>query len=196
MYLFNRFIIFLAVFTFSSGAFGYAVGGTQLPDKLLASGKPLILNGAGVRTKFVLNLYVGGLYLGKKNNDAAKIINTDEAMAIRLKIISGFITSEKMVKATQEGFINSTGSKTAPIQAQIKQFMAAFKDKIRKGDEYDFIYSPATGTKVIKNRQTITTIKTLAFKKALFGIWLSNKPAQQSLKKEMLGMKIENNVFQ
>ncbi|MEA3471658.1 MAG: chalcone isomerase family protein [Thermodesulfobacteriota bacterium] len=32
-----------------------------------------------------------------------------------------------------------------------------------------------------------TDTKGLEFKKALFGIWLGDKPAQRSLKKEMLG---------
>ena len=83
----------------------------------------------------------------------------------------------------------------ATLHPQIQQFMSAFKQKIVKGDEFDFVYTPAIGTQIIKNRKVLTTIKSLPFKKALFGIWLSNQPAQQSLKNEMLGVKTSNVLF-
>ena len=46
----------------------------------------LILNGSGVRTKTLFELYVAGLYLTHSENDAATIIAADEPMAIRIKI--------------------------------------------------------------------------------------------------------------
>ncbi|RTZ63042.1 MAG: chalcone isomerase [Aquificaceae bacterium] len=192
---FKSFMLSLCLLFSVNSSYAYTAGGVVLPDKMSVGGKLLVLNGAGLRTKFILTLYAGGLYLGAKNADANKIINANEPMAIRLKIISGFITAEKMSTATKEGFHNSTGGKTAPVQAQIDQFMGVFKQKIEKGDEFDFIYTPTGGTKIVKNNKAQTVIKSLAFKKALFGIWLSNRPAQASLKKEMLGEKIDNSIF-
>jgi len=46
---------------------------------------------------------------------------------------------------------------------------------------------PGKGVEIYKNGQMISTIQGLEFKKALFGIWLCNKPAQESLKEAMLG---------
>ena len=54
-------------------------------------------------------------------------------------------------------------------------------------DVYDFVYVPGKGVEIYKNGQMASTIQGLEFKKALFGIWLCNKPAQESLKEEMLG---------
>ena len=195
MRIISHFIILFCLFISSGSAIAYTAGGVTLPDKMQVAGKTLLLNGAGVRTKFVLTLYAGGLYLKAKNADGNKVVQANEAMAIRLKIISGFITSEKMIAATQKGFHNSAGGNMATLHPQIQQFMSAFKQKIVKGDEFDFVYTPATGTQIIKNRKVLTTIKSLPFKKALFGIWLSNRPAQQSLKKEMLGAKTSNVLF-
>lgn len=157
------------------------------PPTLNAGGKQLVLNGVGSRTKFVLTLYNAGLYLEKKSQVANTVMNANQVMALRLKIVSGFISSEKMTHATKQGFANATGGNTAPIQPQITQFLGAFKAPIKKGDIFDFIYTPAGGTKIIKNRQGITVIKGLPFKKALFGIWLSNRPAQASLKNQLMG---------
>ena len=52
---------------------------------------------------------------------------------------------------------------------------------------YDFIYTPNKGIELYKNTKLIEVIEGLAFKQALFGIWLSDNPVQTSLKKEMLG---------
>jgi len=159
-----------------------------IPSTMNVAGKNLVLNGVGTRTKFVLSIYHAGLYLQKKSNNAQQIIAANQPMAIRMNIVSGFASASKMKNALNQGFKNATGGKTAPIQPQINQLLkAAFSGKVNKGDIMDLVYNPATGTQVIKNRKVLTTIKGLPFKQALFGIWLSNKPAQASLKNQLLG---------
>jgi hypothetical protein len=163
------------------------IAGIAMPDTLAADGQNLALNGAGVRTKFFMDMYIGGLYLKQKQSDAEKIIAADEPMAIRLHIVSSLITSEKMEAATREGFINATGGATAPLADRIESFIAVFREKINKEDLYEFVYVPGAGTKISKNGKAKTTIQGIDFKKALFGIWLCAKPAQESLKAQMLG---------
>ncbi len=109
-------------------------------------------------------------------------------MAIELRITSGLITSEKMESATREGFNNSLGGKTASLESEIDDFIGVFKDRIQKGDFYTFVYSPGKGTEIYKNGNLSRVIEGLEFKKALFGIWLCEKPAQASLRKDMLGL--------
>ena len=95
-----------------------------------------------------------------------------------------------MTNATVEGFENSTHGNTEPLRTEIDKFLSTFAEPIKEGDIFDFIYTPGTGVKIIKNGTTAQTIDGGdAFKEALFGIWISNKPAQKSLKKEMLGLK-------
>ncbi|HEX4938642.1 MAG TPA: chalcone isomerase family protein, partial [Candidatus Kapabacteria bacterium] len=48
---------------------------------------------------------------------------------------------------------------------------------------------PNEGVKIFKNNELKNTVAGQEFKQALFGIWLSDKPAQKSLKDEMLGSK-------
>ena len=168
------------------GAQGKDIAKVDVPDTLKAGKAELMLNGAGVRKKLFMNLYVGGLYLQKPSSDAAAIIKADEPMAIRLHIISGLITSAKMENATREGFTNATGGNTAPIQKQIEEFIAVFKAEIKKGDVCEMVYLPGQGTAVYKNGKPACTVAGMDFKQALFGIWLCDKPAQKSLKKAML----------
>jgi hypothetical protein len=163
------------------------MSGITMPEALQTGGQGLVLNGAGVRTKYFMDLYVGGLYLRQKTGDADKTMASDEPMAIRLHIISSLITSEKMETATREGFINATAGATAPLASRIEDFIAVFREKINKQDIYEFSYMPGEGTKISKNGRLKTTIQGIDFKKALFGIWLCAKPAQESLKAQMLG---------
>ncbi|HMP05316.1 MAG TPA: chalcone isomerase family protein, partial [Lacipirellulaceae bacterium] len=58
---------------------------------------------------------------------------------------------------------------------------------IVKGDVFDLVYLPARGVTVLKNGQRVGAIQGLAFKQALFGIWLSNRPADESLRVALLG---------
>jgi hypothetical protein len=163
------------------------IAGITMPDTLQADGHGLILNGAGVRTKFLMDLYAAGLYLKSRQHDAATIIARDEPMALRLHIISGLITSEKMETATREGFASAAAGGLAPLAERIERFIAVFREAINKEDIYDFVYVPGAGTAISKNGRLQTTIPGADFKQGLFGIWLCAKPAQESLKAQMLG---------
>lgn len=179
-------VLMLSVFMMTSLCYGKELAGVVIPESLKADQVTLILNGAGLRTK-LFKLYVGGLYLEQKTNDAQTIITADAPMAIRLHIISSLITSKKMEEAVREGFLKSTGGKTEPVRDQIEKFISVFKDEIKENDIFDLIYSPGKGTDIYKNAEHRSSIEGLLFKQALFGIWLCDKPAQMSLKKDMLG---------
>lgn len=187
MKMFRSLFVLVAVLLSASVAQAKEVAGVEMPEILQVSDTTLKLNGTGIRKKYFFKLYVGGLYLEQKSSDAAKIIADDAAMAIRLHIISSMITSEKMEDSTREGFEKSTGGKTDAIKAEIEDFIAVFKEEIKDGDIYDLNYTPAKGVEVLKNGKSSAIVKGLPFKKALFGIWLSNEPAQENLKEGMLG---------
>ena len=133
-------------------------------------------------------MYIAALYVSTKTQDPQKIIDADEAMLIQVHVISNLITSENLTRGTMEGFTKSTGGKTEAIQTQIDDFLDSFKEKIDIGDVFEIVYLPNKGVTVIKNRKIVKRLDVdLNFKRALFGIWLSDKPAQKSLKNRMLG---------
>jgi hypothetical protein len=71
---------------------------------------------------------------------------------------------------------------------KIQKFKDAFKEEITKGDHYVISYTKTGGTSVSKNGKKVTSISGYEFKKALFGIWLCDEPADEDLKEGMLGM--------
>ena len=165
------------------------VEGVDVPDTYSAMDIELKLNGAGTRSKWFMDLYIGGLYVPETIDDGQAIINADEPQAITLHIISGMITSDKMKSATMEGFENSTGGDLAAIKDDVDAFLDVFSEEIKDGDVFDLVYLPGEGVRVLKNSEERATIGDLEFKKALFGIWLSDEPAQEDLKEKMLGQR-------
>tara|TARA_B100000809_G_C15062146_1_gene502762 strand:- start:167 stop:727 length:561 start_codon:yes stop_codon:yes gene_type:complete len=164
------------------------IHGIVMPNVVKADGQYLKINGGGIREKMFLDLYVGVLYLDEKSSSANDIINADKPMAIKMRIISGMVSKDNMEEAIREGFDKSTGGKTDPINDKINSLIAkGFAGEIVKGDVFDLIYIPGTGTTLTKNNKDLVTISGLDFKKALFGVWLCDQPADADLKKKMLG---------
>ncbi len=159
-----------------------------LPAKIKTDNTELILNGGGIRKKLFFKLYTAGLYLSAKSSDANSVINADHAMAMRLVITSGVISSSNMSEAIEEGFEKAMNGNTAPLQTKIDQFINTFKkEEIKQGDVFDIWYVPGEGVKSYKNGKYQSTIPGMDFKKALFGIWFSGNPVDADLKKGLLG---------
>lgn len=182
--------VFLALVTIFSISFAQAqteVGDATLPNTMTIEGAELALNGAGMREKLWIDLYAGGLYLNSKSKDATAIINADETMVMKLHIVSGLVSKEKMVDAVNDGFDASMRGNIAPLADKIEKFKGFFSEEIVKGNVFDIAYIKGKGSVVYKNGKEVGVIEGMDFKKALFGIWLGKEPADKDLKKAMLG---------
>jgi len=182
-----RKILPLVLLLFSAGSMTSTYAAVELPESMEYQDTKLILNGQGTRVLFFMSIYESGLYLNSANSNAEEVINDNSAMGIRLVVNSLLLTNEAMEEAIRTGFIDSTNDNIQPINDQITQFMATFHQAIEVGDVYEFIYQPGSGVDVLRNSEFLDTIAGLEFKKAFFGIWLSDNPVQKSLKKAMLG---------
>ena len=186
----SKFLLLAMAFLFSAGLLGASPKQTNatesLPAEIKAGEVRLVLNGSGARTKAFMELYNAGLYLTKSSNNPKAIIAADEPMAIRIKITSGWVSQSNLVDSLEDGFNNATGGNTREVRTQIDQFRACFQEEISKGDVFDMLYLPSKGVVVSKNGKYKGTIGGVKFKQALFGIWLSDKPADSSLKQAMV----------
>ena len=164
-----------------------AVSAIDTPQKIEFEGSNLILNGQGTRVVFFMKVYEGSLYLENKNSDADEIMNSNAPMALRIDVTSEMVTADAMKKALSEGLEKSTNNNTSHILDEIEQLSSSFNSAVASGDFYEFIFVPEIGTHVLKNNELVELIPGFDFKKAFFGIFLSNNPIQKNLKKAMLG---------
>ena len=164
------------------------IGGNVMPNVMKVDGEYLKMNGGGIREKFFLDLYVCVLYVEDKTSDANTVINDDKKMAIKIKVISGMVDNENFEEALREGFDKSTGGDISGVKDRMETMIAeGFKEDIKTNDFYDLVYVPGTGTTLYKNDKALVTVKGLDFKKALFGVWLCDEPADDDLKEDLLG---------
>jgi hypothetical protein len=164
--------------------------GVAIPRSIEVQKKPLQLNGYGTRSKAWIDVYVQALYLSQLSQDAPFILESEMDMAIRIEIISKLVTSHKLTKNMENGFEKSCGDNIAAMQPRIDMLKSMLADKIVEKDVFILAYNGLEqATFVYKNNELKGKIPGLDFKKALFGIWLAENPADKDLKEELLGKK-------
>ncbi len=186
MILKKAFVALFVVFFLAAPAFAADVGGVKLPDKVQVNGQDLTFNGGGVRTSMGFDVYVVALYLKQKSADAAAIVAADEPVDVKIEITSFMVTQDNMSGGFMEAFKQTATGDIAPLKAKIDTFVGTFKG-LREHDVYDFAYVPGKGVEVSVNGKASSVIEGMDFKKALYGIWLGEKPVQKDLKVKMLG---------
>lgn len=151
-----------------------------------ADGTHLVLNGAGVRSKFVVDVYVAALYLPQKTTSAAAAWQGAAAKRMQLHFLRD-VDAKKIVAAWDEGFAANTDAADLPkLRDRIERFNALFP-ALRKGDIVALEYVPARGTQVSIGAQIRGTIVGDDFAQALFRIWLGEQPVSAKLKSSLLG---------
>ncbi|MBP4139291.1 chalcone isomerase family protein [Flavobacterium geliluteum] len=182
--------IFSSQFSTVSAQTKLEVGGVTVPRTIDFKGKTLTLNGVGERSKMFTELYVQALYLSQLTQDANLILESDIEMAIRIQITSSLVTSKKLSKALAKGMEKSVGEVgILKLTKEVQELENLIGREITKaGDSFNLIYNPLDRSLwIYKNDKYEGKIESFEFKKAFFGIWLSENPVDKDLKNELLG---------
>jgi hypothetical protein len=182
-------VIFLALLpTLAAAA---EVEGVRLADRVrIAEGGPeLLLNGAGLRTRFFFRVYVGALYLGRKTAVAAEVIGDPGPKRIVLHLLRE-LSAAQLFEAMDEGFRkNHDAGELAKLDARVKQLRAVFEGvrAAKAGDVILLDWLPESGTRISVNGVLRDSIHGADFHRALLRIWLGENPADGDLKRALLG---------
>jgi len=163
------------------------VGGVTIPDKASVAGTDLVLNGAGVRTRVVFKVYVGALYLPAKARTLPEVI-AKAPRRIQMTLLRN-LTPDQLVDALVDGLkANNSDAELAAVKAQQEQMVATMKafGEVKEKDVVAIDFANGA-THIGLNGQSKATIPGDAFNAALTKVWLGEKPAQDDLKKAMLG---------
>ena len=162
-----------------------SLAGVTLPDTAQVAGTTLVLNGLGLRKKFVVKVYVAGLYLEQKSSDPDAIIKADATKRIVMQFVHG-VSKDQMANAFDESFNNNAPDAEKTMKADIDRLLGAL-EPVKEGDQMVFTYVPGTGTTLAINGKDKLTIAAPAFGPVLFSVWLGPKPPNADMKKEILG---------
>ena len=186
--------IIILIFACSTASFSQneeKIDGIIIPKTVVFSEKVLKLNGVGIRTKFWSDVYTQALYLTFLSKDSDEIINSDTKMAMILNITSPLVTAKKFSKSLNNGIKKVLGENNwMKFKPELDLLDATINaEKIVENDIFNLIYNDTDQSIwIIKNGVVKGKIPGFEFKKAFFSIWLSNKPVNEKLKQNLLGI--------
>lgn len=182
----------LAAMTFGATAHaqGMEIEGQKFEPTVQLGNQTLTLNGAGLRKRAIFKVYAAGLYVPTKSNSAAAIINDKGARRMSLRMLRD-VDADSFISALTDGLKANLGeAQFAALKPQTDALVATLKSvgEAKKGDVINFDFTPDTGTRVIVNGQPRgSAIPGHEFFAAVLRIWVGDKPADEDLKKGLLG---------
>jgi hypothetical protein len=179
--------ILAAAFTLAAVTAGAAtVAGVNIAETADVAGHKLVLNGAGLRKKFVIKVYTGALYLSAKSNNAATILTADQPRHMVMHFVFD-VGKEKIAEAWEEGLEANTPNASAEVKANFK-LLSSWMEDVDDGQEVVLSYVPGTGTTVHVNGKAKGTLAGKATSDAILSTWIGPKPGPGGdFKKAVLG---------
>lgn len=173
-----------------SPALGADVAGVRFEERARTGDADLLLNGAGVRSMFVIKIYALGLYLPQKTQDAIQAVAMPGAKRLRLVTLRE-VEAERFLDGLNKGLgKNHTEAELAGLKSRMDQFAGMIKAvaPLPKGSVVSIDSLPGGVTRVALNGNALgRDIAGEDFYPALLRIWLGTKPAQDDLKVALLG---------
>jgi hypothetical protein len=161
------------------------VAGVTLEPVVTVNSHVLKLNGYGIRKKFFIKVYIGSLYASKHLDSAAAALNDSGDKLIRMNFLHSKVEKGKIIAAFTEGFQNNSPDLTGSAEAN--KFLSLFTSDFNRGDVVDLSLA-ADGTVSVSHKgKLLGTVQSVRLAKGILDIYLGDKPADEALKRGMLG---------
>lgn len=168
------------------------VKGARFNETYQLANQALQLNGAGVRVKVIVDVYAAGLYVTRKDHNAATLINQPGPKSMQivlLRDLTGEDFADAMVKGFKKNNSDADVAKYQPKLDEIRTLMMGF-GQVKKGTTIRIDNTPGVGTRVLVDGvQKGPDTTGDDFYAALLRIWLGNAPVDSELKEALTGMK-------
>lgn len=171
----------------SGQAVAAEVAGVKVDEKVQLNGSELLLNGAGLRTRFMFKVYVAALYLQRKTTSSAEVLDAPTRRVSMLMLRE--VDADSMFGALRDGLRdNLDEARLAALQPQISQFEMVMRrvGTARNGDRITLDFF-ADNVAVSFNGDARGSVGGGGFANALLRVWLGDKPVNGGLKKALLG---------
>lgn len=174
----------------TGGGSALQLHGVNYPSSIALQGKPLVLNGAGTRYKAIFKVYTAGLYLEKPAHSLQEISALPGPKRITVTMLRDIDSAELgklFSRGMEDNMERAAFSQLIPGVLRMSEIFTQHK-KLLAGENFVVDWIPGQGTLVIvKGQAQGEPFKEPEFFNALLGIWLGPKPADEPLKKALLG---------
>ena len=164
------------------------VAGVKVADSIKVGSSELVLNGAGLRSKLFIKVYVGALYVSQRTTAPNAIYDSSQPRRMVMRMLRD-VDAATLYSALEDGLKSNHGpAELAELKVQTEQLGGIMKGigKAREGDtiSMDFL---ADGVALSLNGEARGKVAGAGFAKALLKVWLGDNPVDTSLKKALLG---------
>jgi hypothetical protein len=179
--------LLLVLLAFALPLHAAEVAGVKFADKVRVADAELALSGAGLREKFIFNVYAMALYV--KDPKADRVMQPGaKRIAIRmLRDVDADTFTQALIDGMRPNHDAATMKALEPRIAELSATMSQLKEA-EKGMAITLDWLPAAGTQMtVDGKPAGAPIAGEDFYQALLRIWLGERPVQDNLKKALLG---------
>ena len=166
------------------------VAGVSYAASQRVDGQSLVLNGAGIRHKAFVKVYVAGLYLPVQRHSTEAVLAEPGLRRMQITMLRDMDANELGKLFTQGMERNASRevfAKSINGTVRLAELFAR-KKRLASGDTFTVDWLPGKGTVVSINGHAQTDpVPEPEFFQALLGIWLGRAPADEQLKAALLG---------
>ena len=163
------------------------LAGVTLPETVTLVGQPRVLNGVGLRlaTFFKVKVYVAGLYVAQKSQEASVLLADTSSKLVRMSFVRE-VDAETLRDAFSDGFKKACkGDECKTYDAAVEEFVK-LQPAVIQGDVLDFELLPEELV-VKKNDIEVGKVKAPGLGPIILRVWIGENPPNPELKKGMLG---------
>lgn len=184
-------LLLLCLLGLNSSVLAVELDGVKLPDDahLHLGTSNLVLNGAGVRSRYMFDLYVVALYLKDKKTSAETVMDYEGDKRIVLHMLRTINQQDLFYGLNQGIKKNTSDTELLNMKDELDGFSKILHNfgLTTKDETIEFDYRRGLGTEISVNGNQRGTIPGHAFYNALLRVWLGDKPVQENLKLKLLG---------
>ncbi|WP_018413218.1 chalcone isomerase family protein [Methyloversatilis thermotolerans] len=165
------------------------IEGTRFDASVKAGDATLQLNGAGVRSKFIIKVYTIGLYLSTPSDSDTAALTAAGPKRIDIVPLMDFSAdqfTEPLVKGMKK---NLPAAEFESMRPRIDAFVADLQalKEVRKGARIVLEWRPGRGTlALVDGKEVSKPVDGEDFFRGLMAIWIGQKPTQDDLKQRLL----------
>ena len=164
------------------------VAGVKIDQQLKVVNNELLLNGAGLRSKLFIKIYVAAFYVSQKSATPSALLDAANPRRMSLRLLRD-LDADTLYGALRDGLKdNNSEAELVALQAAIDQFAEVMKKigNARRGDTVAIDFT-SDGVGVSLNGEGRGKVLSAPFGRALLKVWLGENPVDASLKKALLG---------
>jgi len=167
-------------------AWAAEVEGVKIDDQARVADTELSLTGAGLRKRFLFQVYAIGLYVQDRKADP---ISQPGPKRVHIHMLRD-VGAEPFIDALVDGIkANHTEAETKALEPRVKQLGATLAEikEAKKGMTIALDWNGKATQLVVDGKPAGQPIPGEDFYRALLRIWLGDRPVQEELKKSLLG---------